>query len=167
MMRRRTALWIAGLIGTLVLTLLVSVSCGDDEDTAGTAAKVGALEITNAYARGVMDRGAVYFTVKNTGDEDDALTAASTDVAEEAQLHTVVTEGVTARMQPVAEIEIPAKGETTLQPGGYHVMLMDPEEPLEEGDTIEVELTFEKAGSVSIRATVVSYEESDDGMAEE
>ena len=111
-----------------------------------------------------MDGAALYFTAKNTGDTDDALTSVSTEAAGEAGLHETVTEGVTVKMPAVAEIGIPAEGETTLQPGGYHVMLSDLKEPLKDGDTIAVELTFEEAGSVTIRATVRSYAESDDGV---
>lgn len=163
MMKRRTALWIAGLIAMHALAPLTTMSCGADE-TDNTVGKVGTLEVTDAYARGVMDGGAVYFTVKNTGDTDDALTSVSPDVARKAGLHRTVIEGTTMKMQPVAEIAIPAKGETILEPGGYHVMLMDLKEPLEEGDTIDLVLTFQEAGSISIQAPVTPYADSDDGM---
>ena len=159
MMRRLTALWIVGLIGTLVLALLVTVSCGDDDDTGATVGKIGALEVTDAGARAVLNGGAAYFTVKNTGDTDDALVDASSDVARKVELHEVVTVEGMHKMQPVAEIAIPAKGEAILQPGGYHVMLLDLEETLEVGDTITLTLTFKEAGSLDIQAGVVPYAE--------
>ncbi|OGO51352.1 MAG: hypothetical protein A2148_10650 [Chloroflexi bacterium RBG_16_68_14] len=145
-------------MGAFVLALLAAASCGGD-DTGPVAGKVGALEVTDAYARGVMDDVAVYFTVKNTGDTDDALVEASAEVAGMATLHETVTEGVNVRMPPVAEIEIPAQEEITLQPGGYHVMLMDLERPLKEGDSIEVRLTFRQAGTATIQVPVVPYAE--------
>ncbi len=154
-----------GLIGALALALLATVNCGGGNGPGATAGKAGAMEVTNAYARGVMDGGAVYFSMKNTGDTDDALIGVSTEAAGKAALHETVTgEGTTMKMQPVAEIEIPARGEATLEPGGYHVMLMDLKEPLEEGGTIELVLTFQQAGSVIIQAPVITFAEPDDGM---
>ncbi len=165
MMRLRTALRIVGLIVALALALLATVSCGDGNDTEPTAGKAGAMEVTNAYARGVMDSGAVYFTMKNTGDTDDTLIGVSTEAAGKAALHeTVAGEEATMKMQPVAEIEILARREATLEPGGYHVMLMDLKAPLEEGDTIELVLTFQQAGAVIIQAPVISFAEPGDGM---
>jgi len=158
-MRQPTALWIVGLIGTVVLTLLATASCANEDDTGTAAGKVGNLEVTDAYARGVMDGVAVYFTVKNTGDTDDALIEVSTEVAGMAMLHESVTEGVSVRMQAVPEIEVPAQGETTLQPGGHHVMLTDLTVTLNAGDSVELQLVFRQAGTVSIQVPVVPYAE--------
>jgi copper(I)-binding protein len=47
---------------------------------------------------------------------------------------------------------------TELKPGGYHVMLMELKQPLKEGETVPVMLTFEdKAGkrqTVEVKAPV-------------
>jgi copper(I)-binding protein len=152
------------LAGALVLTLAAAVSCGGDEDTGTEAVKVGDLEITDAYARVVMDGGAAYFTIKNTGSADDALVGAASDVAGKVALHESVGDGTTMTMRPVEEIAIPAGGEAILEPGGYHVMLTDLKQPLEEGDTFKVTLTFKEAGSVDMDVTVRAFTESDDGM---
>jgi periplasmic copper chaperone A len=56
-------------------------------------------------------------------------------------------------MQPVKEITIPAGGTVTLEPGGYHVMLMDLKKDLKAGDTIPATLTF-GSGDVDVTATV-------------
>jgi copper(I)-binding protein len=57
-------------------------------------------------------------------------------------------------MQPVESIEVPADGTVALEPGGYHVMLLDVQKELVPGDTIEVTLTFELAGEVTVTADV-------------
>ncbi|MBK7329583.1 MAG: copper chaperone PCu(A)C [Dehalococcoidia bacterium] len=49
---------------------------------------------------------------------------------------------------------MPANGELTLKPGGYHVMLMDLKGELKEGDTVELELEFAKAGKVKLTLPV-------------
>jgi copper(I)-binding protein len=57
-------------------------------------------------------------------------------------------------MKPVTSIEIPAGETVELKPGGYHIMLLDVKKVLAVGDTIEVTLTFEKAGEVQATAEV-------------
>lgn len=58
------------------------------------------------------------------------------------------------RMTPVDEIPVPAGGAAVLEPGGYHIMLLDLAAPLEVGSTIEVTLTFAGAGEVQVAADV-------------
>ena len=57
-------------------------------------------------------------------------------------------------MQEVAAIEVPAGGEVALEPGGYHVMLLDLAAPLADGETVELTLEFEQAGTVTATAEV-------------
>lgn len=57
-------------------------------------------------------------------------------------------------MRPVEEIPIPAGATAVLQPGGYHVMLLDLVEPLVAGDTLEITLTFATAGDVVVEAEI-------------
>ncbi len=60
----------------------------------------------------------------------------------------------TMTMQEVARVEVPAGETVAFEPGGYHVMLLDLAEPLVAGDTFEMELTFEKAGTVTVEVEV-------------
>ena len=57
-------------------------------------------------------------------------------------------------MQPVDSVPVPAGETVELKPGGYHVMLLDVQKELVPGDTIEVTLTFELAGEVTVTAEV-------------
>ena len=57
-------------------------------------------------------------------------------------------------MRPVDRIEIPAGGTVALEPGGYHIMLLELVAPLEAGTTIEVTLVFEEAGEQVVTADV-------------
>jgi copper(I)-binding protein len=143
------------------LSMMTLAACGDDDgdndDTAAATAmaKTGDLEIFDGWARTTTnDVSAAYFVVKNSGLED-TLVAATADITPMTQLHEVVTDGATSKMQEKAGgFTVPAKGEVTLKPGGYHVMLMNLTEPLAEGDTVKLELEFEKAGKVSITVPV-------------
>ena len=57
-------------------------------------------------------------------------------------------------MSPVEEIPVPAGETVSLEPGGYHIMLLDLVAPLETGSTIELTLTFENAGEMVVEAEV-------------
>ena len=57
-------------------------------------------------------------------------------------------------MKEVESIDIPANEKVKLEPGGYHIMLMELAAPLVKGDQIEITLTFEKAGEQTVTATV-------------
>lgn len=99
-------------------------------------------------------RGAAFMVIRNTGTEDDALIGASSDVAMTTEVHETYMEGDTMKMRRIERIDIPAGGEVTLKPGGYHVMFIDLKEPLQAGTTIEITLEFERAGEIPVQAEV-------------
>ncbi len=57
-------------------------------------------------------------------------------------------------MSPVDRIELPADETVFLEPGGYHVMLLDLAAPLEVGDTFELTLEFESGESQTVEVEV-------------
>ena len=58
---------------------------------------------------------------------------------------------------------MPAGGEAVLEPGGYHLMLLELTAPLLEGDTIELTLEFQVAGALSVTADVLGMDASGPG----
>ncbi len=116
-------------------------------------AKIGPLEIFDPWARVTLKEGAVYLAIRNTGDADDVLVAASTDVAR-VELHTTMMRGGQMVMEPVQSVPVRAGAWAALQPGGLHIMLVDLRRELRPGDRINLELRFEKAGTVSITVPV-------------
>jgi copper(I)-binding protein len=127
----------------------------------------GDIEVRDAWARSPADDvAAVYFVVANDGDVADALVSATADVEGRVEVHETTMEGGQAEMQPVDLVEIPAGGEVSFEPGGYHVMLLDLAEPLAVGDTVSLVLTFEQAGEVEVDAEVREFVEGDMGGGE-
>ena len=51
-------------------------------------------------------------------------------------------DGGVMKMRAVDKLALPAGKPVDLKPGGYHVMLMDLKQPLKEGETVPVTLTF-------------------------
>ena len=119
--------------------------------------KHGALTIASAWARpsiGKHSNSAAYMLIKNTGAAD-RLMAASTAQAGKVELHTHIQDGDIMRMRKiVGGVAIPAQGSLALKPGGHHVMIMKLKTPLLKGSMLPLSLTFEKAGTVTVHATV-------------
>jgi periplasmic copper chaperone A len=59
-------------------------------------------------------------------------------------------------MRQVGQIDLPAGETVSLEPGGLHVMLLELPQPLEEGSTVELTLTFETGDPQTVDAEVRS-----------
>jgi copper(I)-binding protein len=116
------------------------------------------LTVSEAWVREapMTDRpGAAYLVIANSGGQADALVGASSPAAASVEVHETVAaaSGMTA-MHPVERIEVPAGGSVRLEPGGYHLMLMGLKDPLVGGETVQLDLQFERAGTLSVQAVV-------------
>jgi copper(I)-binding protein len=119
--------------------------------------KLGALEIGHPWARETpvsATVGAAYLSVKNAGAEADRLIAVETLGAEKVEMHESTNENGVAKMRQVEAIEIPAGGDVSLNPGGYHLMLVGLKEALAEGERIPATLIFEKSGKIDVEFAV-------------
>ena len=139
------------ITGALVLLALSATPLVAHETGAG------ALRVEHAWARataGMAKVGAAYLTVTNDGAEMDRLVGAATPLAAKAELHTVLMEGGVMSMRPVEAVEVHPGEPVVLQPGGIHVMLMGLKQPLKEGETFPLQLTFETAGTIEVTVSV-------------
>jgi periplasmic copper chaperone A len=115
------------------------------------------MAIGDPYARAVppgQPNSAVFMSLENRSDQDQALVAAESDVSEIVELHTHVEEGGMMRMRQIEKIDVPAGETVTLQPGGLHVMLIGLQQALEPGQTIDLNLVFEDGSRIPVQATV-------------
>lgn len=60
--------------------------------------------------------------------------------------------GAMMGMKQIDQLDIPAGETVTLEPGGFHIMLLELKGQINDGDTIPVTLTFEKAGEIQVEA---------------
>lgn len=121
----------------------------------------------HAMAEGVMAHGAwvrlvppvaknsaAYMEIKNTGNKVLEIESAQSPVAAVVEVHkTTMTDGV-MRMAEVKDLTIPVGGKVEMQPGGYHVMLINLTEPLQKGQVVPVTLTFKTGQVLKVNATV-------------
>lgn len=61
----------------------------------------------------------------------------------------IVKDGM-ASMEAVDSLTVPAGGRVVLQPGGLHLMLMQPERRVSLGDTVQLELTFAEGHALQV-----------------
>ncbi|HET6631806.1 MAG TPA: copper chaperone PCu(A)C [Rhodanobacteraceae bacterium] len=107
---------------------------------AGSAA--APLAVSNAWIRllpGDLPAGG-YATLRNTGDQALRLTSAHSNAFRMVMLHQSTHGKGMESMHMVSGIDIPAHGEVTLAPGGYHLMLMHRSRSLKPGDTVTITL---------------------------
>ncbi|WP_171121917.1 MULTISPECIES: copper chaperone PCu(A)C [unclassified Ruegeria] len=126
------------------------------------------ITVEDAYARSSgksAKAGAAFMMIQNSGETDDRLIAAESDVAARVELHThqVDANGV-AKMLHVEEGFVIPAGEThMLKRGGDHVMFMGISAPFEQGATVPVTLVFEKAGEIVVDIPVDLERKGDHG----
>ena len=134
---------------TLMLWAILSVLV-----LAGCASNSVSVKDAWAYPIDIGSAGGIFMTITNSTGEADKLLEACTDKAMMVQLHTMVMEGGSMKMQEIPEISIPAGGQVVLKPKDLHVMLMDLKTSIETDEKFPVTLRFEKAGEKTVEVTV-------------
>jgi hypothetical protein len=112
------------------------------------------IVVSGAYARAPApptDAMAAYFTVFNTTGKADRLVSVVSGAGATAVLHATVH----GKMQVTPDgIAIPPHGKVVLATGQGHVMIQKLIGTITAGQTIDLALTFEKAGTIEITAPV-------------
>lgn len=147
----------AVVVGLICAGLLAG--CAASATPAASGATPAGLTVVDGFARPAPSGGAggAFLTVVNPGGEPDRLVAARSPVAPACELHETIDDNGVMRMRPVpGGFEVPAKGKLELKPGGKHVMFLNMTEPLRPGQEVEITLTFEKAGDITIKVPVDS-----------
>ena len=81
-------------------------------------------------------------------DTDARLVSAASPVAGVVEIHEMLMDKDVMKMNRIPGLDLPAGKDVELEPGGYHVMLMDLKAQVKEGDQVPVTLTVEnKDGS--------------------
>ena len=107
------------------------------------------IAIKDAWARptkaGMMS--AAYFTIHNVGSVPDSLVQVSSSASEDVQIHlSYMNDGIMV-MEEQPFVAIQASEQIPFQPGGYHIMIIQPTNDMEEGDSISLSLYF-KSGMI-------------------
>lgn len=143
------------------LVLLISVAAcgkGNKEDNAArteTERSAGEIAISDGWIRVAAPPQRTtggFLTIRNQGTTADRIVGVASDVSTNTELHqSLKDEDGTMLMRKARTIEIPAGEDVALKPGSYHVMFIGLEDPIVEGETYEVILTFEEAGDKIVK----------------
>lgn len=138
-------------IATLALALLATAPpvLADGED----------VVVEDAWSRasiGTSRPGVAYMTLRNTGAEPVVVTGLRTDLAMMPMIHATTTDaqGVT-RMSHIEEVEIAAGEAVALEPGGLHVMLMDLQQPMVEGESYALSVIFADGTEATVEVPIL------------
>ncbi|MGA1010602.1 MAG: copper chaperone PCu(A)C [Ilumatobacteraceae bacterium] len=154
-------------LALLAIAPLALAACGGDDP----------ITIEGQWARtspAMASMGAAYMDI--TSSEGDQLVGVSVpaSIAARAEIHEMVPADVPMDdsmdesmedgemdmdmgamvMQQIMALDLPAGETVSLEPGGYHVMLIDLAEPLAEGDTFNVTLDFAEADDLTVEVVV-------------
>ena len=154
----------------MIIVTSVLAACATDGTTGGS------IEVRDAWARaataldmhgqatmgtpvsgsmqGMGTVTAAYLVIHNNNAIPDRLLRVESNVAETVELHQSEMSGEVMTMRPINSIEVPAKGEAELKPGGMHMMLIGLNRDLKPGDKITLLLVFENAGKINVEAEV-------------
>ncbi len=154
-MKKQTLFNVGYVIVVGVVLALVVVACAPSQPA---GPKIVVEEVWARPTRAGMGgkvTSAAYMVIKNEGSDPDRLVGAMSDIAEAVEIHQTVMEGDVMKMRQVeGGLEIPAKGEVRLKPGGYHIMLIGVKQQLKPGDRFTLILEFEKSGKKTLQVEV-------------
>lgn len=145
---RRTA-----LLGAVVATALgggaILAACGTGgQDGASGPARIS---VADSYIplppAGGMAAG--YLTVRNDGGRDELLKVTS-PAAGSVTMH----RSTESSMEQVDSLDVPAHGALKLARGGNHLMIMGWQKAPAIGDELELDLTFSKSGTITVKVPV-------------
>ena len=147
-------LLVVGLLAMIVAGCVAPPAASSPQGS-GQGAGAARVQAADVWARAAAaGNSAAYMILRNSGDSTDRLVKVESDIANAVELHKTTMEGSMMKMAPVENVEVPAKGQAELKPGGFHVMLIGLKRELKAGEKIKLKLQFEKAGAQEIEAEV-------------
>jgi len=138
------------LIRQLPVLLLVTL-------TGNSTAADDSLEIDDpwiAEAPPVSKVLAAYMEIANKTDQDRKAIAMQCEVFERVEFHRSTEKDGVARMERLDVLEVDANSELELKPGGYHIMLFNPERRLQAGDRTACSMEFDNGALLQFELVV-------------
>jgi hypothetical protein len=138
-------------MGTTAGAVYLTITSPVDDALVGASVPTSVAATTEIHETVAADDSKMSSTTEAMGGDTEMTTTTAMGDSTE----TTMAEGSESMtMQPVDSIELPAGEAVELKPGGYHIMLLDLVKPLEVGQSIDVTLTFDKAGEKTVTAEV-------------
>ena len=123
-----------------------------------TITKADHITITNMWlpeAAPVARVMAAYMEISNKDKDDSYITAVSSPQFRKVEIHNMYHKDGMMRMEKQDKLKLPAGKTTSLEPGGYHVMLFNPKKWYQAGRKITLQITLSNTKTFIITAPVV------------
>lgn len=136
--------------------------------TIAALAGPNSIAAEHAWARATpksASTGAAFVTLVNNGTSDDRLLGVTSPAAERIKLSSETNDNGVMKMTPLLSLDLHPGAPVVLKPGGIHMMLLGLKQPLREGQSFPLTLTFEKAGVVEVTVSVGKIGAMDDTAA--
>lgn len=124
---------------------------------AGSSVSAGELEIHDAWVREAPPTAkvmAAYLTLHNHSAKTYTLSSLSSPDFKQVEMHRTEQHDGMSKMILVSRVILSPKGSVNFQPGGMHLMLMNPEKRLKQGDKVTLTLTFTDESSIQVSLPV-------------
>ena len=121
------------------------------------AAADNTLTIHDAWVREAPPGAQVlagYAQIENATDQANAIIAVSSTAFEKAEIHRSEVKGGMARMAEIKRLDLPAQKIVKLEPGGTHLMLINPKSPLRAGEHVTLIFTLGSGNTLNVDAEV-------------
>ena len=116
------------------------------------------ISISDEWARPIIIAGrpgGAYFTIKNNNQKTDRLISVTSSISKRVEIHEHIMDNGIMKMSQVPSIAIPTCGTVKLKPGGYHIMIFQPDRKYTLGESIDLTLEFESG--IIIKKTLGVY----------
>lgn len=162
-MNTRTSARFGVLLATAALALAGCATLGSTADAvpeADTVREADTVTVTDAWVK-AADSGmsAAFGVIDNAGATDATIVSVASTASTVMELHEVVDDGTGAMVMQEKDggFVIPAGSNLTLEPGGFHFMLMDLTAPLVAGDDATFTVTFGDGSTLDVTAPVKDF----------
>jgi len=147
---------------SLMVAVFIMVSgCSEESDnddmSISELSDETGITVDGAWARPASEgrTSAAYFLITNFGEAADSLLAVETDVSQNAEIHeSYEREENMMGMREIGKVEIPGQSTMRFEQGGLHVMLIQLNRQLRDGDTFELTLLFKENGERTVEIPV-------------
>jgi len=111
--------------------------------------------VSNAWVQAMppsQTTSAAYLTITNNSLKEIVLVSATSEVAGAVEIHQMSDRNGMMKMAMAAQLPIPAQGKVSLQPGGFHIMLINLKRAVNNGDIVPITLHFQDGSSIVVNA---------------
>ena len=125
----------------------------------------GRLGVYDAWIRGAPPGATMmagYATLKNEGDAPVTVLTVQSDAFRMTSLHETIVMGDVAKMREIHRIVLAPGEDMHLEPGGRHLMLMQPRHEVAVGEKVEIRFMLADGQRVETRFDVLAPDASPD-----